>query len=155
MVRSGRGPFKPSWPRRARAMHEFFFENLRNLARSRRAGLMRQFRPGQVYSTRKKTQRSNSKSASMVLGGIAIELVMELDLVPWSPIFEKCPHLREKGGVLTLRTPHCVCADPYSNSKGVKVKLGSRHAGEAIRRLQLSVLTLTRREKTRQPFPRL
>ena len=35
------------------------------------------------------------KSASMVLSGIAIELE------PWSPIFEKCPHLREKGGVLT------------------------------------------------------
>jgi hypothetical protein len=37
---------------RARAMHEFFFlENLRNPAQNRRAGLMRQFRPGQVYST--------------------------------------------------------------------------------------------------------
>jgi hypothetical protein len=34
-----------------RAMHEFFFENLRNPARIRRAGLMRQFRPDQVYST--------------------------------------------------------------------------------------------------------
>ena len=32
-------------------MHEFFPENLRNPARSRRAGLMRQFRPGQVYSS--------------------------------------------------------------------------------------------------------
>ena len=42
---------------------------------------------------------ATQKSASMVLGGIAIELV------PWSPIFEKCPHLREKGGVLTLKTP--------------------------------------------------
>jgi hypothetical protein len=31
-------------------MHEFFFENLRNPARNRRAGLMHQFRPGQVYS---------------------------------------------------------------------------------------------------------
>jgi hypothetical protein len=28
----------------------FFLENLRNPARCRRAGLMRQFRPGQVYS---------------------------------------------------------------------------------------------------------
>jgi hypothetical protein len=28
----------------------FFLENLRNPARSRRARLMRQFRPGQVYS---------------------------------------------------------------------------------------------------------
>ena len=31
-------------------MHEFFPENLRNPARSRRAGLMRQFRSGQLYS---------------------------------------------------------------------------------------------------------
>jgi hypothetical protein len=52
MVRSGRGPFRPAWPRRARAMHEFFSENLRNPARIRRAGLIRQFRPGQVYSSR-------------------------------------------------------------------------------------------------------
>jgi hypothetical protein len=35
------------------------------------------------------------KSASVVLSGIAIELV------PRRPIFEKCSHLREKGGVLT------------------------------------------------------
>ena len=38
---------------------------------------------------------ATQKSASMVVGGIAIELQ------PWRPIFEKCPHLREKGGVLT------------------------------------------------------
>ena len=38
---------------------------------------------------------ATQKSASMVVYGIAIELQ------PWSPIFEKCPHLREKGGVLT------------------------------------------------------
>jgi hypothetical protein len=31
----------------------------------------------------------------MVVTGIAIELQ------PWSPIFEKCSHLREKGRVLT------------------------------------------------------
>ena len=31
-------------------MHEFFFENLRNPARSRRAGLMRQFHSGQLNS---------------------------------------------------------------------------------------------------------
>jgi hypothetical protein len=31
-------------------MHEFFPENLRNPAHNRRAGLMRQFRPNQVYS---------------------------------------------------------------------------------------------------------
>ena len=35
----------------------------------------------------------------MVLREIALELE------PWSPIFEKCSHLRDKGGVLTLRTP--------------------------------------------------
>ena len=42
---------------------------------------------------------ATQKSASMVRCGIAIESV------PWRPIFEKGPHLREKGGVLTLRTP--------------------------------------------------
>ena len=42
---------------------------------------------------------ATQKSASMVRCGIAIESV------PWRPIFEKCSHLREKGGVLTLRTP--------------------------------------------------
>ncbi len=50
MVRSGRGPFKPARPRRARAMHEIFFENLRNPAHNRRAGLMRQFSSSQLYS---------------------------------------------------------------------------------------------------------
>jgi hypothetical protein len=44
----------------------------------------------------------------MVERGIAIEFQ------PWSPIFEKCPHLREKGGVLTLKTPRGVRAYPYS-----------------------------------------
>ena len=33
-------------------MHELFFENLRNPARARRAGLMRQFRSGQLNSTK-------------------------------------------------------------------------------------------------------
>jgi hypothetical protein len=51
MVRSGRGPFRPARPRRARAMHDFFFENLRNPAHNRRAGLMRQFSSGQLYSS--------------------------------------------------------------------------------------------------------
>jgi hypothetical protein len=52
---------------------------------------------------------ATQKSASMVPLGIAIELE------PWRPTFEKCSHLREKGGVLTLRTPmgfvltHTVC----------------------------------------------
>jgi hypothetical protein len=36
------------------------------------------------------------KSASVVVGGIAVELQ------PRRPIFEKCSHLREKGGVLML-----------------------------------------------------
>jgi hypothetical protein len=34
-------------------MHDFFPENLRNPARSRRAGLMRQFRSGQLNSISK------------------------------------------------------------------------------------------------------
>jgi hypothetical protein len=38
---------------------------------------------------------ATEKSATLVLGGIAVELE------PTWPIFEKCPHLREKGGVLT------------------------------------------------------
>jgi hypothetical protein len=37
-----------------------------------------------------------------------------IELQPREPIFEKCPHLREKGGMLTLRTPRWICADPYS-----------------------------------------
>ena len=51
MVRSGRGPFRPARPRRARAMHDFFLENLRNPARIRRAGLIRQFSSGQLDSS--------------------------------------------------------------------------------------------------------
>jgi hypothetical protein len=43
---------------------------------------------------------ATQKSASGVIGKIAIELV------PRSPIFEKCPHLREKGGVLTKIWAH-------------------------------------------------
>ena len=51
-------PLPASWtggsgvavPRRARAMHEFFPENLRNPAYNRRVGLMRQFSSGQLYS---------------------------------------------------------------------------------------------------------
>jgi hypothetical protein len=38
---------------------------------------------------------ATQKSAFMVVRGI------EIELQPWRPIFEKCPHLREKGGVLT------------------------------------------------------
>ena len=51
---------------------------------------------------------ATQKSARVVLCGIAVELE------PREPIFEKCPHLREKGGVLTLKTPRGVCAYPYS-----------------------------------------
>ena len=43
---------------------------------------------------------ATQKSASMVAPGIAIKVQ------PWSPIFEKCPHLREKGGVLTKNWAH-------------------------------------------------
>ena len=35
-------------------MHEFFFENLRNPVRNRRAGLMRQFRSGLLDSSSKR-----------------------------------------------------------------------------------------------------
>jgi hypothetical protein len=61
MVRSGRGPFRPARARRARAMYEFPPENLRNPARDGCAGLMRQFRPSQVYdySTRVHTAGGN------------------------------------------------------------------------------------------------
>ena len=38
---------------------------------------------------------ATQKSAPLVLCGITVELE------PTEPIFEKCPHLREKGGVLT------------------------------------------------------
>ena len=51
---------------------------------------------------------ATQKSGSMVQWGISLEFV------PWRPIFEKCSHLREKGGVLTLKTPRGVCAYPYS-----------------------------------------
>jgi hypothetical protein len=47
MVRSGRGPSKTGG-RAVSAKHDFFFENLRNPARIRRGGLMRQFRSGQL-----------------------------------------------------------------------------------------------------------
>ena len=38
---------------------------------------------------------ATQKSATLVPGGI------EIEVVPTWSIFEKCPHLREKGGVLT------------------------------------------------------
>jgi hypothetical protein len=43
---------------------------------------------------------ATQKSATLVLCGIAVELE------PTWPIFEKCPHLREKGGVLTKIWAH-------------------------------------------------
>jgi hypothetical protein len=43
---------------------------------------------------------ATQKSASVDVGGIVIELQ------PRRPIFEKCPHLREKGGVLTQIRAH-------------------------------------------------
>jgi hypothetical protein len=51
------------------------------------------------YRKKRKKKRffkdAPQKSATMVGIGIVIELQ------PWSPIFEKSSHLREKGGVLT------------------------------------------------------
>jgi hypothetical protein len=43
---------------------------------------------------------ATQKSVSMVAPGIAI------NVQPWSPIFEKFPHLRENGGVLTKIWAH-------------------------------------------------
>jgi hypothetical protein len=69
-----------------------------------------------IIPTGKKKKRffkdATQKSASVV------QLVNRLGCLPRRPIFEKCSHLREKGGVLTLRTPHWVCADPYSRCCG-------------------------------------
>jgi hypothetical protein len=42
---------------------------------------------------------ATQRSASVVAPEIAAEVQQR------SPIFEKCPHLREKGEVLTLKTP--------------------------------------------------
>jgi hypothetical protein len=53
---------------------------------------------------------ATKKSASVVLSRIQFWIV----LVTWRLIFEKCSHLREKGGVLTLRTPNWICADQYN-----------------------------------------
>jgi hypothetical protein len=54
---------------------------------------------------------ATQKSAPLIPRGISIKMV------PMEPIFEKCPYLREKGGVLTLITTHWFFADPYSISK--------------------------------------
>jgi hypothetical protein len=44
---------------------------------------------------------ATQKSAPLV----PLALVIVIELEPTDAIFEKCSHLREKGGVLTLRTP--------------------------------------------------
>ena len=54
---------------------------------------------------------ATQKSARVVPHGILIKMV------PRGPIFEKCPHLRGKGGVLTLKTPRWVCAYPTVQCK--------------------------------------
>ena len=53
-------------------MHEFFFENLRNPARNRRADLMRQFRSGQLVSTRVDARARDVRSKSRVLHGCLV-----------------------------------------------------------------------------------
>ena len=53
--------------RRARAMHEIFFENLRNPARFRRASAMRQFPTGQLDSTGLKTSVGQDPSVGRFL----------------------------------------------------------------------------------------
>ena len=35
-----------------------------------------------------------------------VERGILMEFQPWSPIFEKCPHLREKAGVLMLLKTH-------------------------------------------------
>jgi hypothetical protein len=60
-----------------------------------------------LYGKKKLFKDATQKSVSVVEPGIALEFQ------PRRPIFEKCSHLREKGGVLTLKTPRGVCAYPY------------------------------------------
>ena len=55
---------------------------------------------------------ATQKSASVVLSSI------QFWIVPRRPIFEKCPHLREKGGADAQNT-RWVCADPYSTFTAV------------------------------------
>ena len=52
------------------------------------------------YGKKTFSKDATQKSATLVVSRIAIELQ------PWSPIFEKCSHLREKGGVLTQIRAH-------------------------------------------------
>jgi hypothetical protein len=60
-------------------MHEFFFENLRNPARIRRAGVMRQFPTNQVYST---STRRGAKVDSECFKSSNLLLVDVLNFVP-------------------------------------------------------------------------
>ena len=70
----------------------------------------------------------------MVQWGIAVEFV------PRRPIFEKCPHLREKGGVLTLRTPVGFALTPtvclvnlvYSSTVNLVLPGAIRHTTTAV-----------------------
>jgi hypothetical protein len=68
-------------------------------------------------TTRKKlfVKDATQKSASMVQWGI------DLEFVPRRPIFETCSHLREKGGVLTLRTPVGFALSPTISQKSKKL----------------------------------
>ena len=47
-----------------------------------------------------------------------VHCVIAIESVPWRPIFEKCPHLREKGGVLTKIWAHGEQVVPYSIREG-------------------------------------
>ena len=49
---------------------------------------------------------ATQKSVSLVAPGITVEVQ------PTEPIFEKCPHLREKGGGADAQNTRWVCADP-------------------------------------------
>ena len=62
----------------------------------------------------------SQKSASVVQWGIAVEFVLNLVHVPRRPIFEKCSHLREKGG-----------ADAFENDPPFMSK-GTVHTGVSL-----------------------
>ena len=57
-------------------------------------------------------EREHAGALRLVLISTAVEVQ------PREPIFEKCPHLGGKGGVLMLKTPRWVCAYPYSTYVG-------------------------------------
>ena len=73
---------------------------------------------GNPYEKKKQFFKdATQKSARVVAPESAVEVQ------PREPIFEKCPHIREKGGVLTLKTPRWVCAYPYSSLVNLKNKI--------------------------------